>query len=125
VTGTVIKRKGTPRHRGGVQPADQSLDQGKLAAAVTEAGAAEVIGGLADGYDTLLDRRFEGGHDLSGEQTVLLITHRLASVRYADRIYVLRHGELAEQGTHAELMRLGGRYAQLNCRRARTVRRGR
>jgi ATP-binding cassette, subfamily B, bacterial len=136
----------------------RDLDQAKLAAAVAEAGAGDVIGGLANGYDTLLDRRFEGGHDLSGGQwqriavargfyrdaplmifdeptsaldaraehalferirdraggqTVLLITHRLASVRYADRIYVLRHGELAEQGTHAELIRLGGRYAQL------------
>ncbi|WP_327106334.1 ABC transporter ATP-binding protein [Nonomuraea glycinis] len=46
-------------------------------------------------------------------RTVLLITHRLASVRYADRIYVLDHGEVTEQGDHATLMALNGLYAEL------------
>ncbi|WP_344917856.1 ABC transporter ATP-binding protein [Streptosporangium oxazolinicum] len=46
-------------------------------------------------------------------RTVLLITHRLASVRYADRIYVLDHGEVVEHGTHDELMGLDGLYADL------------
>lgn len=41
------------------------------------------------------------------------MTHRLASVRSADRILVLKGGRLVEQGTHAELMRLGGEYAAL------------
>lgn len=49
----------------------------------------------------------------SDGRTVLLITHRLASVRYADRIYVLDHGKVTEQGTHASLMRLKGLYAEL------------
>ncbi|WP_405086697.1 ABC transporter ATP-binding protein [Microbispora sp. NBC_01389] len=46
-------------------------------------------------------------------RTVLLITHRLASVRYADRIYVLDHGHVREHGTHDELIALGGLYAEL------------
>ena len=45
--------------------------------------------------------------------TVLIITHRLASVRQADRIYVLARGQVAETGTHADLMALGGQYADL------------
>jgi ATP-binding cassette subfamily B protein len=43
---------------------------------------------------------------------VLLITHRLASVRTADRIYVLHGGAVVEQGSHAELLAAGGDYAR-------------
>ncbi|UBU08901.1 ABC transporter ATP-binding protein [Nonomuraea gerenzanensis] len=46
-------------------------------------------------------------------RTVLLITHRLASVRYADRIYVLDHGLVTEEGDHDTLMALDGLYADL------------
>jgi ATP-binding cassette, subfamily B, bacterial len=46
-------------------------------------------------------------------RSVLIITHRLASVRQADRIYVLHDGRVTEQGGHAELMAAGGRYAEL------------
>jgi ATP-binding cassette subfamily B protein len=44
---------------------------------------------------------------------VVLITHRLASVRHADRICVLRDGRVIEQGGHGELLALGGQYAEL------------
>lgn len=50
---------------------------------------------------------------LARDRTVLIITHRLASVRHADRIYVLAHGKVAETGTHAGLMALAGQYAEL------------
>jgi ATP-binding cassette subfamily B protein len=50
---------------------------------------------------------------LAGRRTVVLITHRLASVRNADCIYYLERGRLVEQGRHADLMALGGRYAEL------------
>jgi len=50
---------------------------------------------------------------LAEDRTVLIITHRLASVRHADRIYVLNHGSVIEAGTHAELLDLGGQYAEL------------
>ncbi|MGI5163674.1 ABC transporter ATP-binding protein [Spirillospora sp. CA-253888] len=128
--------------------------------AAAVAGADEVIAGLPHGLETLLDKRFADGRELSGGQwqrlaaargfyrdapllicdeptaaldaraehrlfeqirahatahnrTVLLITHRLASVRHADRIYVLAGGRVTEHGDHRELMALGGLYAEL------------
>ena len=46
-------------------------------------------------------------------RTGLVIAHRLATVRHADRILVLQAGKLIESGTHAELLALGGLYAGL------------
>ena len=51
--------------------------------------------------------------ELAAGRTVVLITHRMASVREADRIYVLDHGELVEEGDHTSLMSANGIYAQL------------
>jgi subfamily B ATP-binding cassette protein HlyB/CyaB len=46
-------------------------------------------------------------------RTVIIITHRLSAVRYADRIVTLEAGEVVEDGTHDTLLRNGGRYATL------------
>ncbi|MGH3796168.1 MAG: ABC transporter ATP-binding protein [Pseudonocardiaceae bacterium] len=46
-------------------------------------------------------------------RTTLLITHRLANIRHADQIVVLDRGRVTEQGTHDELMALGGGYHEL------------
>jgi ATP-binding cassette subfamily B protein len=50
---------------------------------------------------------------LTARRTSIIIAHRLATVRDADRIIVLHHGEIMEQGTHDELLALRGRYFRL------------
>jgi ATP-binding cassette subfamily B protein len=47
-------------------------------------------------------------------RTVVLISHRVSTVRQADRIIVLERGAIVEQGTHAELLEYGGYYASLS-----------
>ncbi|CAM3798756.1 ABC transporter ATP-binding protein [Kibdelosporangium persicum] len=50
---------------------------------------------------------------LAEGRTTLYISHRFSTVRQADRIILLEHGKLVEQGTHADLMDLDGGYAEL------------
>ena len=124
--------------------------------AARKAGIHPVISQLANGYDTVLGKSFDGGQELSagewqkiaiaraflhdGEiivldepsssldaqaeyeiferfhqlmkgKTAILISHRLSTVKMVDRIYVLKHGRIAESGTHKELMKESQIYA--------------
>jgi ATP-binding cassette subfamily B protein len=51
--------------------------------------------------------------ELAHGRTAIFISHRFSTVRRADRILVFEQGKLIEQGTHEELVALGGRYAEL------------
>jgi ATP-binding cassette subfamily B protein len=56
---------------------------------------------------------FERFAELTAGRMALLISHRFSTVRMADRIVVLAEGQLVEQGSHQQLMALGGRYAEM------------
>lgn len=55
----------------------------------------------------------EATYQLAESKTVILISHRLANVTRADRIYVMEQGRIAESGSHEELLSRGGCYAKL------------
>jgi len=56
---------------------------------------------------------FQRFADLTRDRMAILISHRFSTVRMADRILVLADGEVIEQGTHQQLVALGGHYAEL------------
>jgi ATP-binding cassette subfamily B protein len=73
---------------------------------------------IMDEPTSALDAR--GEHDLfqamtemAENRSVLLISHRFSTVRLADRIYVLRNGQVTEHGSHGELMATGGWYSEM------------
>lgn len=57
--------------------------------------------------------------DMAKAKMTVIVTHRLALSRIADRVAVLHHGRIEELGTHDELMELGGRYAEMFNRQAK------
>jgi ATP-binding cassette subfamily B protein len=64
--------------------------------------------------DTLTEALIQRGMEaLMKGRTSFVIAHRLSTIRRANRILVIENGRIAEQGTHAELLRLGGHYYRL------------
>ncbi len=73
-----------------------------------------VLDEATSSIDTRTESQIEAGLDeLMKNRTVLVIAHRLSTVRNSDIIMVIEAGHIIEQGSHDELIALGGRYAKL------------
>jgi ATP-binding cassette subfamily B protein len=70
----------------------------------------EATSNLDPGTEHAVERALEA---LTAQRTVVVVAHRLSTAARADRIAVIDHGNLAEVGTHDELLRREGRYASL------------
>ena len=73
---------------------------------------------VLDEATSALDSEVEGAIQqslgtLMAGKTVIAIAHRLSTIARMDRLIVLDHGRVVEQGTHSDLLRLGGHYAML------------
>lgn len=76
----------------------------------------EATSSLDPGTEALVEHALER---LMHGRTVVVVAHRLSTVRRADRVAVVDHGRLVELGTHDDLIAMGGRYAALSDARAR------
>jgi ATP-binding cassette subfamily B protein len=64
--------------------------------------------------DPLTEAQIQEGLDVVlADRTAIVIAHRLSTIKAADRIIVLRKGEIIEEGSHGQLMAQGGHYAEL------------
>jgi ATP-binding cassette subfamily B multidrug efflux pump len=71
----------------------------------------EATASLDVGTETLIQ---ESLNQLLVKRTAIIIAHRLSTIRNVDRIFVLKRGELIEQGSHEQLLQQGGMYAMLH-----------
>ncbi|MCC6191725.1 MAG: ABC transporter ATP-binding protein [Anaerolineales bacterium] len=67
-------------------------------------------------------RVFQQFRELTADKIAVLISHRFSTVRMADRIFVIEQGRLSEEGTHSDLLLLGGTYARLFALQAESYR---
>ncbi len=102
-----------------VGEAGRSLSMGQrqlvaLARVLLQAPSIIVMDEATASVDPLTEAQIQEGLDvLLKGRTAILIAHRLSTIQHADRILVLSHGQIVEEGNHEQLLLMGGHYAQL------------
>ncbi|WP_412029815.1 ABC transporter ATP-binding protein [Deinococcus yunweiensis] len=85
-----------------------------IARAIVREPAILILDDSLSAVDTETERRIlDGLREVSQGRTVILIAHRISTLRHADHIVVLDQGRVTEQGSHDDLLAQGGHYAEL------------
>jgi ABC-type multidrug transport system fused ATPase/permease subunit len=85
-----------------------------LARLLVQDPAIVVLDEATASIDPLTEAQIQEGLDVAlAGRTSIVIAHRLSTIEHVDRIVVLDHGRIVEEGSHAELMRAGGRYCEV------------
>ena len=99
---------------GGVSLSGGEKQRISIARALIQKPSILILDEATAAMDTATERKIQNAIDrLKEGRTIIAIAHRLSTLRDADKLCVIEHGELKEQGTHDELIRKKGKYYDL------------
>ena len=86
-----------------------------IARAIAKDSPILILDEATSALDSATEKLVQGAiNKLQKDRTTIIIAHRLSTIQNADRIVVLKDGEIIEQGTHAELIKTSGEYSKLH-----------
>jgi len=101
------------RYKGGIKPSDGQKQKIAIARLFYRNSPLVIFDEPTATIDAMSEYRiFNRIYEFFKNKTVIIISHKFSTVRNADRIIVLDKGEILEDGSHKELMELGGKYAE-------------